>query len=75
MREAQGSVLTNKYAEGCSYSPLAGGCENVDVAEDLAIDRAKELFSARISPTCSRTPAARRTRRFTFRCSIRAIRF
>jgi len=44
--EAQGSVLTNKYAEGYPEKRYYGGCENVDVAETLAIDRAKELFSA-----------------------------
>ncbi len=44
--EAQGSVLTNKYAEGYPGKRYYGGCENVDVAEALAIDRAKELFAA-----------------------------
>jgi len=44
--EAQGSVLTNKYAEGYPEKRYYGGCENVDIAETLAIDRAKELFSA-----------------------------
>ncbi len=44
--EAQGSVLTNKYAEGYPGKRYYGGCEHVDVAEQLAIDRAKELFSA-----------------------------
>jgi glycine hydroxymethyltransferase len=44
--EAQGSVLTNKYAEGYPARRYYGGCENVDVAEQLAIDRAKELFGA-----------------------------
>ena len=44
--QAQGSVLTNKYAEGYPRKRYYGGCENVDVAEQLAIDRAKELFSA-----------------------------
>ena len=42
--EAQGSVLTNKYAEGYSGRRYYGGCEFVDVAEDLAISRAKQLF-------------------------------
>ena len=42
--EAQGSVLTNKYAEGYSGKRYYGGCEHVDVAEDLAIERAKKLF-------------------------------
>jgi glycine hydroxymethyltransferase len=44
--EAQGSKLTNKYAEGYPGKRYYGGCEHVDVAEDLAIARAKELFSA-----------------------------
>ena len=44
--EAQGSVLTNKYAEGYPKKRWYGGCENVDVAEQLAIDRAKKLFGA-----------------------------
>jgi glycine hydroxymethyltransferase len=44
--EAQGSVLTNKYAEGYPGKRYYGGCEHVDVAEQLAIDRAKRLFGA-----------------------------
>ena len=44
--QAQGSVLTNKYAEGYPGKRYYGGCEYVDVAEQLAIDRAKQLFSA-----------------------------
>jgi glycine hydroxymethyltransferase len=44
--EAQGSVLTNKYAEGYPGKRYYGGCEHVDVAEQLAIDRAKQLFGA-----------------------------
>jgi glycine hydroxymethyltransferase len=44
--ECQGSVLTNKYAEGYPGKRYYGGCEFVDVAEQLAIDRAKELFGA-----------------------------
>ena len=42
--EAQGSVLTNKYAEGYPNKRYYGGCENVDIAEDLARDRLKEIF-------------------------------
>ncbi len=42
--EAQGSVLTNKYAEGYPGRRYYGGCEYVDIAERLAIDRAKRLF-------------------------------
>lgn len=44
--EAQGSVLTNKYAEGYPGKRYYGGCEFVDIAEQLAIDRVKELFGA-----------------------------
>ena len=44
MLEAQGSVLTNKYAEGYPGRRYYGGCEYVDVAEQLAIDRARQLF-------------------------------
>ena len=43
--EAQGSLLTNKYAEGYPSKRYYGGCENVDVAEQLAIERLKELYS------------------------------
>ena len=44
--EAQGSVLTNKYAEGYPKKRWYGGCENVDIVEQVAIDRAKKLFGA-----------------------------
>ncbi|MHB1373500.1 MAG: serine hydroxymethyltransferase [Thauera sp.] len=44
--QAQGTVLTNKYAEGYPGKRYYGGCEHVDVVEQLAIDRAKELFAA-----------------------------
>ena len=44
--EAQGSVLTNKYAEGYPGKRYYGGCEYVDIAENLAIERAKQLFGA-----------------------------
>ncbi|WP_349360466.1 serine hydroxymethyltransferase [Stappia sp.] len=43
--EAQGSIMTNKYAEGYPGRRYYGGCEFVDIAEDLAIDRAKQLFN------------------------------
>ena len=42
--EAQGSVLTNKYAEGYTAARYYGGCEFVDIAEDLAIQRLKKLY-------------------------------
>ncbi len=45
--EAQGSVLTNKYAEGYSGKRYYGGCEFVDIAENLAIERAKKLFNCK----------------------------
>jgi glycine hydroxymethyltransferase len=44
--QAQGSLLTNKYAEGYPARRYYGGCENVDVAEQLAIDRVKQIFGA-----------------------------
>ena len=44
--EAQGSVLTNKYAEGYPGARYYGGCENVDIAESLAIERAKKIYGA-----------------------------
>src|SRR5262245_45375273 len=44
--EAQGSVLTNKYAEGLPGRRYYGGCQHVDVAETLAIERVKKLFGA-----------------------------
>lgn len=44
---AQGSVLTNKYAEGYPGKRYYGGCEYIDIVEDLALDRAKELFGAK----------------------------
>ncbi|HEY4230533.1 MAG TPA: serine hydroxymethyltransferase, partial [Thermoanaerobaculia bacterium] len=46
VREAQGSVLTNKYAEGYPGKRYYGGCEFIDRVEQLAIDRAKALFQA-----------------------------
>ena len=53
--EAVGSVLTNKYAEGYPSKRYYGGCEKVDIVEDLARDRAKELFGANfanVQPHC-----------------------
>lgn len=47
--EAQGSILTNKYAEGYSGKRYYGGCEHVDVAENLAIERAKKLFKCKFA--------------------------
>src|SRR5579863_10328657 len=46
VREAMGCVMTNKYAEGYPGKRYYGGCEWVDVAENLAIERVKQLFSA-----------------------------
>src|SRR5699024_3849766 len=46
---AQGSILTNKYAEGYPGRRYYGGCEFVDIVEDLAIDRAKEIFGAKFA--------------------------
>ena len=57
--EAAGSVMTNKYAEGYPGKRYYGGCEFVDVAESIAIDRAKALFGAEhvnVQPTRARRP-------------------
>ena len=56
--DAVGSVLTNKYAEGYPGRRYYGGCEEVDVAEQLAIDRAKDLFGADHANVSRRTPRA-----------------
>jgi glycine hydroxymethyltransferase len=58
---AQGTQLTNKYAEGYPGKRYYGGCEHVDVAEQLAIDRVKQIFGAD-APTCSRIAAHRPTK-------------
>ena len=63
--EAQGSIMTNKYAEGYPHRRYYGGCEFVDMVEDLAIERAKKLFNA---ATCSRTPVRRPIPRFMWLC-------
>ena len=47
--EAQGSVLTNKYAEGYPGKRYYGGCEHVDLSENLAIERAKKLFNCKFA--------------------------
>ena len=61
--EAQGSVLTNKYAEGYPGKRYYGGCECVDVIEQIAIDRAKEVFGADGAGTQQRQrPRSRRAR-------------
>ena len=65
--EAQGSVLTNKYAEGYPGKRYYGGCEYVDIVEQLAIDRAKQLFGAAhamSSPTAGRRPILPSSRHF-----------
>ena len=51
---AQGTVLTNKYAEGLPHRRYYGGCDHVDAIEELAIERAKQLFGAAwaISSSC-----------------------
>jgi glycine hydroxymethyltransferase len=71
--EAQGSVLTNKYAEGYPKKRWYGGCENVDTVEQLAIDRAKRLLAPSM-PTCSLTRVAAPTWRSISRSSSRATR-
>ncbi len=56
--QAVGSVLTNKYAEGYPGRRYYGGCEHVDVVENLARDRAKQLFVPNM-PMCNRTLVAK----------------
>jgi glycine hydroxymethyltransferase len=56
--EAVGSVLTNKYAEGYPGRRYYGGCEVVDIVEELAINRAKELFGAAHANVQPHTPAS-----------------
>ena len=75
--ECQGSVLTNKYAEGYPGKRYYGGCEVIDEIEQLAIDRAKSLFGAEhaaTTSTSSRTPAPRPTPPSTTRCCSPATR-
>ncbi len=74
VREAMGCVMTNKYAEGYPGKRYYGGCEWVDVAETLAIDRAEANSSAPTTPTCSRTPARRPTWPSSWRCCSPATR-
>ena len=60
--EAQGSVLTNKYAEGYAGRRYYGGCEHVDIVETLAIERAKKLFGCQfvnVRPIPERKPIKR----------------
>ena len=66
--EAQGSELTNKYAEGYPGKRYYGGCEHVDVVEQLAIDRAKQLFGADYANVQPHSGSARPTPRFTWLC-------
>ena len=71
--QAMGSVLTNKYAEGYPGKRYYGGCHFVDIAEDLARERAKKLFGAEhvnVQPHSGRRP----TRRSIWRPWSRAIR-
>jgi glycine hydroxymethyltransferase len=65
--QAQGSELTNKYAEGYPGKRYYGGCEHVDVVEQLAIDRARQLFGAGYA-NVQPHPAPRPTPRCTWRC-------
>ena len=55
--EAQGSVLTNKYAEGYPGKRYYNGCEHVDVAEQLALERIKKLFNCKYATSAARAVA------------------
>ncbi|GIT24646.1 MAG: hypothetical protein CM1200mP41_06900 [Gammaproteobacteria bacterium] len=72
--EAQGSVLTNKYAEGYPGKRYYGGCEFVDIAEQLAIDRAKQLFDATYVNVQPHSGSGL-MRQFIWRCLIRVTQF
>jgi len=61
--EAQGSVLTNKYAEGYPGKKYYGGCKYIDIVENLAIERAKEIFKPSM-PMFSHIPVHRQIWRF-----------
>ena len=65
---AQGSQLTNKYAEGYPGKRYYGGCEYVDVVENLAIERAKQLFGANFANVQANSAARRPTRRCSSAC-------
>ena len=73
MLEAQGSVLTNKYAEGYPGRRYYGGCEFVDVAEQLAIERAKQLFDCSFANVQPHSGAQANQAVF-WRCCSRATR-
>ena len=72
--ETTGSVLTNKYAEGYPAKRYYGGCEHVDVAESLAIERAKSLFGAEYAND-SRTQEVRLIPLSILQCFSRVTRF
>ena len=65
--EAQGSVLTNKYAEGLPGKRYYGGCQYVDVAETLAIERVKKLFGCELRQRAAAFRRVRPTRRRSWR--------
>ena len=67
--DAMGTHLTNKYAEGYPGKRYYGGCVNVDVVENLARDRAKQLFG------CDLIPEVRLILRYTLQCLIPEIQF
>ena len=72
MLEAQGSVLTNKYAEGYPGRRYYGGCEYVDVAEQLAIERARQLFGCSFANVQPHSGASANLAASTWRCCSRA---
>ena len=68
--EAQGSIMTNKYAEGYPGKRYYGGCQCVDVVENLAIERAKSYLTQSMS-TYSRTPVHRQIWQYSLHCFSR----
>ena len=72
--EAQGSIMTNKYAEGYPGKRYYGGCQFVDIAEELAIDRAKKLFGVNFRQRSAKLRFADEPGRFPRAACSRAIR-
>ena len=72
--EAQGSLLTNKYAEGYPGRRYHGGCQFIDIVESLAIERAKSCLVLSM-PTYSHIQASTQTLQYSWQCLIPAIKY